>query len=133
MGIYEGKLTRAEIKRAAENGPYLEERGRRRGGVHFLAKKWIPFNSDEVDMQTILNAAEEIEVNRGGKMVKEPGELEIRLREGEPYKTPAPPAPEPGIVGDRLSDEEMAEARKAEIEARKTARGGVKRGRPKKA
>lgn len=130
MGTYEGRLTRAEINRAEENGPYLEERGRRRGGIHFLAKRWVRFDSDKVDMQSILEGAKKILVNRGGRKVKEPGELEIRLIEGSKYEPPKPPAPPPGTVGERISPEEQAKAREAELEARK--KGGRKRGRPPK-
>uniref|UniRef100_A0A6M3IHY6 Uncharacterized protein n=1 Tax=viral metagenome TaxID=1070528 RepID=A0A6M3IHY6_9ZZZZ len=127
MGVYEGRLTRAEIRRAGENGKYLEEKGRRRGGIRFFSHKWMPFESDEVDMQSILKAVEQIpkpDEPHKGKL--EPGELEIRFVSGEEYVSPEAVKPPPGIVADRISDEELAKAREEELESRK------KRGRPKK-
>ena len=127
MGIYEGRLTRAEIRRAGENGEYLAQRGRKRGGVRFLAVKWTTFDSEEVDMQSILKGTEKVpKPDEPFKGTPEDGELEVKLVSGEAYVPPPPPGPKPGIVADRMSDEDMKKAREEELASRK------RRGRPKK-
>jgi hypothetical protein len=135
MGVYKARITSAEIRRAAENGKQLEEKGRVRGGKRFFSNRWVNFNSDEVDMASILESAEQQMVTHGAdKGKKEAGELEVHFVSGEKWTPPKPPAPEPVIVPERISDEERLAAREAELKRRREGKPEKpkKRGRPKK-
>ena len=89
--------------------------------------------SEDVDMESIMESTKPFVIPSGADRGKtEAGELEVHFESGDRWEKPEPPAPEPGIVGERMSDEDIAKAREDELTARR-GETPKKKGRPKKA